>query len=238
MISEFVPTSGAGTSRSGPIRFRSISASTYSSVSRFSSALESVAGSTAIPPFAPPMGIPISQSLMLISIACAFIMSIETSGWYRFPPLCGLSVCGDLCHTRHALYISSVPSSFVSKRSPSHLDLKARSTLICQSGRFNILPASLILTRILSKCSVVFSLAVTTFHSPQTKLSLRYSSSHYRSTSQKVAPHGSQKPNDCQPSSRVPLHGPYTFWLFQQIAQKALRRRSLPTPHPFRAKGN
>ena len=84
---EFVPTSGAGTSLSGPRN--GISSETYRRVMRSSSPSDKLFGSIAIPPLAPPSGKFIIAVLSDIPIASATTSSRVTPGWYRIPPFAG-----------------------------------------------------------------------------------------------------------------------------------------------------
>jgi hypothetical protein len=94
-------TSGAGMSFHGPmcdaIAFaqpRLIASSSF---------LESVFGSTVIPPFPPPYGIPATAHLRLIHVARAFTSSKSTCGWYLIPPLYG--PLAELCWTLYPWYV-------------------------------------------------------------------------------------------------------------------------------------
>ena len=79
MIRSSVPTSGAGTSLSGPMNGRISLA--YRRVSRSSSPVDIVEGSSFTPPLAPPYGIPTSAHFQVIHIASALTSSRLTSGW-------------------------------------------------------------------------------------------------------------------------------------------------------------
>ena len=89
-------TSGAGMSRSGPMR-SSISV-VYRRVSVSSCCWLMVFGSQTTPPFAPPYGMPTTAHFHVIHIASALTSPSETDGWYRMPPLPGPRVV--LCCTR------------------------------------------------------------------------------------------------------------------------------------------
>ena len=75
----FVFTSGAGMSRSGPMR-TSISVKKRR-VSASSSFWLSFFGSTMTPPLPPPYGIPTTAHFQVIHIASALTSSSETSWW-------------------------------------------------------------------------------------------------------------------------------------------------------------
>ena len=78
MIRSSVFTSGAGMSRSGPMKGRISLA--YRRVSRSSSLSDRRLGSRRTPPFAPPYGMPTTAHFHVIHIASAFTSSTETSG--------------------------------------------------------------------------------------------------------------------------------------------------------------
>ena len=80
-----VPTSGAGMSRVGPSTFSILSRKERVTV--WSSRASSRAGSTSMPPFAPPNGMPTIAVFQVISSASARTSSRSTLGWKRIPPL-------------------------------------------------------------------------------------------------------------------------------------------------------
>ncbi len=79
IVAEFVPTSGAGMSFSGPISL--MISEVKRRVMRSSSGRDIDFGSQATPPFAPPNGSPISAHFHVIHIASDFTSSSVTSGW-------------------------------------------------------------------------------------------------------------------------------------------------------------
>ena len=79
MIWALVLTSGAGMSRSGPMR-TSISVKKRR-VRPSSSFIDSFLGSTITPPLPPPYGMPTTAHFQVIHIARALTSSIETSWW-------------------------------------------------------------------------------------------------------------------------------------------------------------
>ncbi len=79
MIWGVVLTSGAGMSRSGPMRIE-ISVK-YRRLRPSSSFLESFLGSTVTPPLPPPYGIPTTAHFQVIHIASARTSSSVTSWW-------------------------------------------------------------------------------------------------------------------------------------------------------------
>ena len=87
MIWALVLTSGAGMSRSGPMR-TSISVKNRR-VRCSSSFSESFFGSTITPPLPPPYGMPTTAHFQVIHIARALTSSRLTSWWKRMPPLAG-----------------------------------------------------------------------------------------------------------------------------------------------------
>ena len=78
MFRSSVPTSGAGISRSGPM-IGKIS-EVYLRVNRSFSRCDKVAGSTLIPPLAPPYGRLVSAHFQVINIASATVSSRSISG--------------------------------------------------------------------------------------------------------------------------------------------------------------
>jgi len=82
-----VPTSGAGTSVSGPMMERISYA--YLLVSLSSSARDIFFGLQATPPLAPPYGKPTTWHFSVMSKARAVIKSKSTSGAYLIPPFVG-----------------------------------------------------------------------------------------------------------------------------------------------------
>ena len=76
---EFVPTSGAGMSFSGPISL--MISVVYRRVRRSSSLDDSCLGSQTTPPLAPPKGSPISAHFHVIHIASALTSSRVKPGW-------------------------------------------------------------------------------------------------------------------------------------------------------------
>ena len=79
MVSPFVFTSGAGMSTSGPISFTISLAKRR--VIRSSSPFDIDFGSQAMPPLAPPKGMPVRAHFQVIHIASARTSSRVTSGW-------------------------------------------------------------------------------------------------------------------------------------------------------------
>jgi hypothetical protein len=74
----FVPRSGAGMSIWGPMN--GMISWVYRRVTRSNSAIESVPGSQATPPFAPPYGSPVSAHFQLIHMASAATSPKATPG--------------------------------------------------------------------------------------------------------------------------------------------------------------
>ena len=77
MVCAFVPMSGAGMSRSGPMM--SMISDVKRRVMRSTSPSDNLVGSTTTPPLAPPNGMFISAHFHVINMASALTSSIETS---------------------------------------------------------------------------------------------------------------------------------------------------------------
>ena len=102
-----VLTSGAGMSRCGPISdpMRWVNLR----VSRSSSPIDSVAGSQATPPFAPPYGMSTTAVFHVMSEASARTSSASTLGWNRRPPFIGPRA--ELCWMRKPENTATSPLS-------------------------------------------------------------------------------------------------------------------------------
>ena len=87
IICPFVFTSGAGTSTFSPKYFHIPLTQPLDSCSN--SLWDNSEGSTVIPPFPPPYGIPVTWHLILIQIDRAFTSSALTFWWNLIPPLKG-----------------------------------------------------------------------------------------------------------------------------------------------------
>jgi len=87
IVCESVPTSGAGTSRSGPKT--SMSSAVYRRVILSSSPRDSLRGSQITPPLPPPNGMFMTAHFHVIQDASARTSSSVTPGSYRTPPLAG-----------------------------------------------------------------------------------------------------------------------------------------------------
>ncbi len=107
MVCSLVPTSGAGTSRSGPSQLES--SAVYRRVSRSCSPRDILFGSQMTPPFAPPNGISTTAHFQVIHAASARTSSRLTSGAKRIPPLPGPRTVE--CSTRYPVNTSSLPLS-------------------------------------------------------------------------------------------------------------------------------
>src|SRR5438477_1754909 len=107
IVLSLVPTSGAGTSRSGPSQLAN--SAVYRRVKPSSSPRELLCWLQITPPFAPPNGISTTAHFQVIHAASALTSSRLTYGAKRIPPLPGPRTVE--CSTRYPVNTSSVPLS-------------------------------------------------------------------------------------------------------------------------------